>query len=292
MDSPMGTNLELISEQRCFGGTQGFYRHRSEATGTPMRFAVYVPPQAADGHVPVLYFLAGLTCTEETATIKAGAQRHASRHGLMLVMPDTSPRGAGIDGEDDEWDFGTGAGFYVDATTARWSEHYRMRTYVADELRNLVNRGFPVRSDATGIFGHSMGGHGALTLALEFPDIYRSVSAFAPICSPTRCPWGEKAFSGYFGDDRERWQAHDATDLVRTGRRSGPILIDQGDQDQFLAEQLYPHEFGEACAEAGQELNLRMQPGYDHSYYFIQTFMRDHIEHHSNCLSSIHGVNG
>jgi S-formylglutathione hydrolase len=280
----MPSEVETLSEQRCYGGTQGFYRHRSEATGTEMRFAVFVPRQAARDPVPVLYFLAGLTCTEETATIKAGAQLHAAKHGLMLIMPDTSPRGAGIAGEDDDWDFGTGAGFYIDATVEPWSAHYRMRSYVVEELRRLVNRRFPAREDATGIFGHSMGGHGALTLALSYPEIYRSVSAFAPICAPSRCPWGTKAFGGYFGDKREAWLAHDATELVRAGRRQGPILIDQGDKDQFLAEQLYPEEFAAVCAASGQEVDLRMQPGYDHSYYFIQTFMADHIAHHADQL--------
>jgi S-formylglutathione hydrolase len=193
----MESDLEILSEQSCFGGTQGFYRHSSTATGTDMQFAVFLPPQAETGAVPVLYFLAGLTCTEETATIKAGAQRHAAERGLMLVMPDTSPRGAGIAGEDDDWDLGTGAGFYLDATTEPWSAHYRMRSYIVDELRCLVNDRFPARVDATGIFGHSMGGHGALTLALSHPQIYRSVSAFAPICSPIRCPWGTKALGSY-----------------------------------------------------------------------------------------------
>jgi len=277
----MTSNIETLSEQKCHGGTQGFYRHQSEATGTDMRFAVFVPPQAARGPVPVLYFLAGLTCTEETATIKAGAQRHAAELGLALVTPDTSPRGAEVAGEDDDWDFGSGAGFYIDATIEPWSTNYRMRSYVVDELRTLVNGRFPIREDAAGIFGHSMGGHGALTLALTYPEIYRSVSAFAPICAPSTCPWGTKAFSGYLGDDREAWLAHDATELVKAGRRQGPILIDQGDEDQFLAEQLHPAQFAAACEDAGQELLLRMQPGYDHSYYFIQTFMGDHVEHHA-----------
>jgi S-formylglutathione hydrolase len=283
----MPSDIETLSEQRCHGGTQGFYRHRSEATGTDMRFAVFVPPQAAAGPVPVLYYLAGLTCTEETATIKAGAQRHAAERGLMLVMPDTSPRGAGIEGEDEDWDFGTGAGFYIDATREPWAANYRMRSYVVYELRALVNVRFPARAEATGVFGHSMGGHGALTLALRHPEIYRSVSAFAPICAPSRCPWGIKAFSGYLGQDRDAWLANDAAELVRTGRRQGPILIDQGDQDQFLAGQLYPDDFAAACEAAGQELVLRMQPGYDHSYYFIQTFMADHIAHHADQLSAI-----
>jgi len=278
------SGIQTVGEQRCFGGTQGFYRHQSEATVTEMQFAVFVPPQAEHGPVPVLTYLAGLTCTEETATIKAGAQRHAAEHGIMLVMPDTSPRGAGIDGEDDDWDFGSGAGFYLDATSEPWAKNYRMCSYVVDELRELINRHFPTRPDAAGLFGHSMGGHGALTLALTFPEIYSSVSAFAPICSPTRCPWGIKAFSGYLGEDREVWRAHDATELVRAGRRQSRILIDQGDADQFLAEQLHPEIFADACAAAGQEIDLRIQPGYDHSYYFIQTFMADHIAHHAGLL--------
>jgi S-formylglutathione hydrolase len=280
----VASDLETLSEQSCFGGTQGFYRHSSAATGTDMQVAVFVPPQAEAGAVPVLYFLAGLTCTEETATIKAGAQHHAAERGLMLVMPDTSPRGAGVAGEDDDWDLGTGAGFYLDATAEPWSAHYRMRSYVVDELRCLVNDRFPARADATGVFGHSMGGHGALTLALSHPEIYQSVSAFAPICAPSQCPWGTKAFGSYLGVERDAWLAHDATELVREGRRQSPILIDQGDQDQFLAEQLHPGLFSAACADAGQALELRMQSGYDHSYYFIQTFMGDHIAHHAGRL--------
>ena len=277
--------MEIVSEQRCHGGVQGFYRHDSAETGTPMRFAVYLPPAARHGPVPVVYFLAGLTCTEETATIKAGAQTHASRLGLALVMPDTSPRGASIEGEDDDWDFGTGAGFYLNATLTPWSAHYRMHTWVTGELRALVASRFPVRDDATGVFGHSMGGHGALTIALKDPDAWRTVSAFAPICAPSRCPWGEKAFSGYLGDDRAVWAEHDATALVRSGARCSPILVDQGEDDQFLEAQLHPHLLDEACAATGQPLELRRHPGYDHSYWFIQTFVADHLEHHSRGLA-------
>jgi len=280
----MDAGIETLSEHVCHGGRQGFYRHRSEETGTSMTFAVFVPPQAAEGPVPTLYYLAGLTCTEETATIKAGAQAPAARRGVALVMPDTSPRGAGIEGEDDDWDFGTGAGFYLDATAEPWSRSYRMESYVVRELRDVVNRSFPVRSDATGILGHSMGGHGALTLALKHPGIYRSVSAFAPICAPGRCPWGRKAFAGYLDGDEEAWKAHDATELVRAGRKQGTILIDQGDADQFLEEQLSPSGFEAACRAAGQPIELRMQPGYDHSYYFIQSFIGDHLEHHARTL--------
>ena len=283
----MSEALEILSEQQCYGGKQGFYKHRSISTGTEMRFAVYQPPQAADGKVPVLYYLAGLTCTEETATIKAGAQAHACRHGLMLVMPDTSPRDAGIADEDLDWDFGTGAGFYVDAVREPWSRNYRMYSYVTEELPTLVNANFPARSEATGVFGHSMGGHGALTIALKNPQAYRSVSAFAPICAPLQVPWGIKAFGGYLGDDRAVWVEHDACELVRRGPSPHRILIDQGRADQFLDEQLRPELFDEACKSVGQELELRMHDGYDHSYYFIQTFMGDHIAHHAAVLSSV-----
>ena len=286
-DIPQGVEISVqtISEQTCHGGTQGFYRHDSQSVGTPMGFALYLPPAATSAKVPVLYYLAGLTCTEETATIKAGAQAHAAAHGIALVMPDTSPRGAGIPGEDDDWDFGSGAGFYLNATQAPWSSHYRMDDYVTRELKELVESRFPVDPAACGIFGHSMGGHGALTLALKNPGAYRSVSAFAPICAPMRCPWGEKAFSGYLGADRDAWRDHDACELLRRGTHPGTVLVDQGDADQFLADQLHPHLLRDACEAAGQALTLRMQPGYDHSYYFIQTFMGDHIAHHASVLS-------
>ncbi len=279
--------METISEQKCFGGIQGFYEHASIQTGTPMRFAVYQPPAATKGPVPVVYYLAGLTCTEETATIKAGAQRLAAEQGLMLVMPDTSPRGAGIEGEDDDWDFGTAAGFYLDATSEPWSKNYRMYSYVTEELRSLINSKFNANPKATGLFGHSMGGHGALTIALKNPEIYSSVSAFAPICAPTQCPWGEKAFSGYLGTDRASWADHDATELVKSTQISSSILIDQGQADGFLAEQLKPELFETACATAGQDLTLRRHEGYDHSYYFIQSFMADHIAHHAAILSRL-----
>lgn len=283
MDKPM----ETLSEQKCHGGIQGFYRHDSSSTGTSMRFAVYLPPQANTAKVPVLYYLSGLTCTEETATIKAGAQAHASRHGVMLVMPDTSPREAGIDGEDDDWDFGTGAGFYLDATRPPWAKNYRMYSYITEELRTLINANFPARPGSTGIFGHSMGGHGALTIALKNPAVYRSVSAFAPICAPIEVPWGRKAFSGYLGEDQSAWAEHDACQLVRRKPYPGPIFIDQGREDQFLAEQLRPELFQQACQSVGQALELRMQDGYDHSYYFIQTFMGDHLAHHAAALASV-----
>ncbi len=279
--------LETISEHRCHGGVQGFYGHASQATGTPMRFAVFLPPRARREPVPVLYYLAGLTCTEETATIKAGAQAHAARLGLALVMPDTSPRGAGLPGEDDDWDFGTGAGFYLDAVTEPWSAHYNMYFYVTDELRALVEDSFPVDGERTGIFGHSMGGHGALTIALKNPYHYRSVSAFAPICAPTQCPWGVKAFSGYLGDDRDAWKAYDACALVVERTIDTEILVDQGQNDQFLAEQLHPHLLEAACREAGQELTLRRHAGYDHSYWFIQSFVAEHLAHHARILGAV-----
>jgi S-formylglutathione hydrolase len=279
-------SLETISEQQCFGGTQGFYAHASQATGTPMRFALFLPPAARRRPVPVLYFLAGLTCTEETATIKAGAQQHAARLGLALVMPDTSPRGAGIEGEDVDWDFGTGAGFYLDAMREPWSAHYNMYHYVTDELRSLVEASFPVDNERTGIFGHSMGGHGALTIALKNPYHYSSVSAFAPICAPMRCPWGEKAFTGYLGEDRDDWKAYDACELVSERPIDAHILIDQGQNDQFLAEQLHPLLFQDACRAVGQSMTLRMHAGYDHSYYFIASFMADHLAHHAEALGA------
>lgn len=279
-------NLELLSEHRCFDGVQRYYRHNSEAVGLPMRFSVFIPQQANEGRVPVLFYLAGLTCTEETFMIKGGAQRLAAQHGLMLVAPDTSPRGAGIEGEDDNWDFGTGAGFYLDATQEPWSRHYRMESYVADELFDIVTTALPGQAACVGIFGHSMGGHGALVLAQKHSDKFQSVSAFAPIAAPTRCPWGEKAFSGYLGSDRQAWTDHDASLLMEKSQNPFPrgILIDQGLADGFLAEQLHPESFEAACAHAGQPLILRRHEGYDHGYYFISTFMQDHIDFHAERL--------
>ena len=276
--------LTIVSRHRCFDGVQGFYAHESIACKGPMRFSVYQPPQAAKGPVPVLYYLAGLTCTEETFMIKAGAQRLAAELGIMLVACDTSPRTANIPGEKDSWDFGQGAGFYVDATMEPWRRNYRMYSYVTAELRELVAANFPASPDRQGIFGHSMGGHGALICALKNPRMYRSVSAFAPVCAPMRCPWGQKAFRNYLGDDTESWRPYDASELVRRRPFGRPILVDQGTEDQFLREQLYPEAFEEACRAAGQPLTLRRQQGYDHSYYFIATFMADHLRHHHQQL--------
>lgn len=276
--------IETLGEHACFGGVQGFYRHASSAIGLPMRFGVYRPPQAAHGPVPVLFYLAGLTCTEETFAIKAGAQRWAAERGLMIVTPDTSPRDTGVEGADAAWDFGTAAGFYLDATQSPWDRHWRMGRYVTQELRSLVLQRFAARADRVGIFGHSMGGHGALTLALKNPGLYQSVSALAPIAAPLQCPWGRKAFTGYLGEDRAAWAQHDATELIKAGARAPHLLIDQGLSDKFLDEQLHPHLLEAACTEAGQPLTLRRHAGYDHGYYFIASFVADHLAHHARGL--------
>lgn len=278
------TALQVRSTHQCFGGIQGFYQHDSQIIGLPMHFSVYQPPKASHKPVPVLFFLAGLTCTEETFMIKAGAQRLAAEYGLMLVTMDTSPRQTGIAGEDDDWDLGTGAGFYLDATQAPWSNYYRMESYVTEELRDIILTQFPADQDHMGIFGHSMGGHGALTLTLRHPGIYQSVSAFAPITSPMHCPWGQKAFRFYLGNNVESWQRHDATALIEAGKHAPEILIDQGLNDPFLTEQLQPDRFETACRKAGQKLTLRRHADYDHSYYFISTFLADHLRHHQRLL--------
>lgn len=280
------TTLVTRNQHLCFGGIQGFYQHDSQTIGLPMRFSVYQPPQAQFGSVPVLFFLAGLTCTEETFMIKAGAQRFAAELGLMLVTMDTSPRQTGIPGEADAWDFGAGAGFYLDATQTPWSKFYRMESYITQELRKIILTQFPVNRNQLGIFGHSMGGHGALTLALRNPGMYQSVSAFAPIVTPMHCPWGQKAFSCYLGNKQENWREHDATALVEDGNQLPALLIDQGLNDQFLNEQLNPDRFEAACKKAGQALTVRYHNGYDHGYYFISTFMDDHLKHHWDLLKS------
>ena len=276
--------MKTISEHKCFGGVQGYYAHASTEIGLEMRFAVYQPPQMASGQVPVLYYLAGLTCTEETFAIKAGAQRVAAQLGLMLIAPDTSPRGANIPGDADSWDFGVGAGFYVDATREPWSKHYRMYSYVTRELPELIAAKFPGDNSRQGIFGHSMGGHGALACALKNPGQYRSLSAFAPIAAPLRCPWGKKAFKGYLGEDQAQWRGYDASELVKRAPFPGAILVDQGLADKFLTDQLYPEVFEAACRESGQKLTIRRQEGYDHGYFFISTFMEDHLRHHAGQL--------
>jgi S-formylglutathione hydrolase len=250
-----------------------------------MRFGVYQPPQAAHGAVPVLYFLAGLTCTEETFAIKAGAQRVAAELGLMLVTPDTSPRDTGIAGATGDWELGEGAGFYLDATQAPWSTRFRMQTHVVEELPAWIAAHFPADAARSGIFGHSMGGHGALTLALKFPGRYRSVSALAPITAPSRGPWGEKVFSRYLGEDRRAWARHDASALLERGTFPGRILVDQGLADPFLDAQLQPQRFEAACAAAGQALELRLHAGYDHGYFFIASFVADHLRHHAASLT-------
>lgn len=278
-------DVTIRSEQACFGGTIGFYSHASTETGTEMKFSVFVPAQASARPLPALYFLAGLTCTEETFMIKANALHHAAECGLVLVAPDTSPRGLGLPGEDDDWDFGTGAGFYLDAEAEPWRRNYRMYSYVTRELPALVEATFPVDPARRGVFGHSMGGHGALVAALKNPRAYRSVSAFAPICNPVAVPWGEKAFGNYLGPDRARWGAWDASELLKQGSRfAGAILVDQGLKDQFLAPQLRPDALEATAAGAGQELVLRRHGVYDHSYWFIQTFIEDHLNWHAERL--------
>lgn len=276
--------ITTLEEHRSFGGVQGFHEHASREVGLPMRFGVYLPPQAQQGPVPVLFCLAGLTCNEQTFAIKAGAQQHAARHGLALVTPDTSPRGTGIAEADAHWDFGTAAGFYLDATREPYARHWRMESWLMGELPRLLQQHFPLRADRVGILGHSMGGHGALTLALRHPQHFRSVSAFAPICAPSEVPWGQKAFGGYLGEDRATWAGHDAVRLIAGGARVPPLLVDQGLDDQFLATQLRPERLEETCAAAGQPLQLRRHAGYDHGYFFIASFIADHLDHHAAAL--------
>ena len=279
------TTIETISENRCFGGVQGIYRHVSEEIGLPMRFSLYSPPQAADGPVPVLYYLSGLTCTEENFTIKAGAQRLAAEHGFVVVAPDTSPRDSGTPGEDDDWAFGTGAGFYLDATVEPWARHYRMESYIVKELLGVVEGNFPADGARRGVFGHSMGGHGALSLALKNPGMFRSVSAFAPMVSLMNCEPGVNALTGYLGDDREAWRRYDVCDLIASGHTCPAILADQGTADEFLPN-LMPERLDAVCRDKGQELSLNMREGYDHSYWFVQSFMADHFAHHAAALVS------
>lgn len=277
--------LKKVSDSRSFGGVQQVWSHESEATGCTMRFGLYLPPQAAHGHVPVLWWLSGLTCTEENFIVKAGAQRVAAELGMALVAPDTSPRGIALPGDREAWDFGVGASFYVDATREPWSRHYQMRRYITEELRGLVAAEFPLDDSRTAMSGHSMGGHGALTIALTCPNWIRSLSAFAPISSPMRCPWGEKALKGYLGEDRSSWATSDATALLISKGWSGPpILVDQGEADPFMATQLRPELLEAACAVAQVPLQLRRQPGYDHGYFFVSSFIEDHLRYHRSQL--------
>ncbi len=276
-------DYQPLKAHRSFGGIQGFYRHESDSCG-PMEFSVYQPPQIADGPCPVVYFLSGLTCTPENFTAKSGGQRIAAELGLIIVCPDTSPRGAGYPGEEDHWDVGTGAGFYVDATTEPWRQRYNMYTYVTEELPDLIDRNFPTQGpDARSIFGHSMGGHGALVAGLRAPRAWCSISALAPITAPTEVPWGQKAFTLYLGRDTDSWRAYDACQLVAASVHPNTILIDQGGDDQFL-NQLCPERFKSACEQAGQSLELHIRPGYDHSYYFVSSFTENHLRHHGRYL--------
>lgn len=286
----MSHTFKTLSEHTCFGGVQRFYEHDSHEIGLPMRFSVFLPPQASKAAVPAVMYLAGLTCNEETFMAKAAAQHIAAELGLALIAPDTSPRGMAaesIAGATQSWDFGIGAGFYLDASQSPWAQHWRMESYLIQELLPLITASLPIDARRLGIFGHSMGGHGALTLALRHPGVFKSLSAFAPICAPSQCPWGDKAFSGYLGADHRTWEAHDAVALMqaqKTAPYPAGILIDQGLADKFLADQLHPHLFEVACQTAHQPLTLRRHACYDHGYYFISTFIADHLKHHAALL--------
>ena len=278
-------SITIISENKCFDGVQKIVSHQSKVLNSSMQFSIFLPPRASTERCPVIFWLSGLTCTEENFTVKAGAQKHAAKKGIMLVAPDTSPRGEAVP-NDEAYDFGQGAGFYLNATNEPWSQHFQMYDYVTKELPSLIFKNFPAREDSLGIMGHSMGGHGALTIALRNPNKFRSVSAFSPIVAPTQCPWGEKAFTGYLGPNRDHWQRYDATSLVRSGCHfDGTIVIDQGEADQFLDEQLKIDLFEDACKAANQSILVRRHAGYDHSYYFIASFIEDHISHHAEFLS-------
>lgn len=273
--------MELLNKNICFDGEQRVYQMQSKALKGTTKFAAFIPPQALDGQkCPALFYLAGLTCTEETFIIKAHAQRLAAQLGLILIAPDTSPRGEAV-AQGDSWDLGQGAGFYLNATQAPWAEHFQMESYIVEELYPLLIQELPIQAEAIGVFGHSMGGHGALTLAWKYPEKFKSVSAFAPICAPCECPWGEKAFSNYLGEDRTEWAKHDATQLLLAkGQLFDEVLIDQGVNDQFYS-QLNSEKYQQACSEVGQKLTLRFQEGYDHGYYFIQSFIDDHLQFHA-----------
>lgn len=277
--------MEQVGENRSFGGRQLRFKHQSQVLNCTMHFSVYLPPAAEQGPVPVLYWLSGLTCTDENFVTKAGAQQYAAQHGVAIVAPDTSPRGDGVpDDPDGTYDFGLGAGFYVNATQPPWASHYQMYDYVVTELPALITKNLPVDGSRAGIFGHSMGGHGALTIALNNPDNYKSVSAFSPICSPLNCPWGEKALGNYIGQDRSAWTQYDSTELVQAAQQQLPVLVDQGEADDFLQEQLQTERLIKAAAEAHYPMTVRMQPGYDHSYFFISSFIGEHIDFHMQYL--------
>ncbi len=276
-------SVNLVSEHRSFEGKVCFYTHYSSCCNCEMKFSVYLPPQASSKSVPVLYFLSGLTATEENFMMKAGVQKYAAEYGLMIVAPDTSPRNTGILGEDDDWNLGTGAGFYVDATAEPWKKHYQMYSYIVEELPLVIANNFPALIEKQSIFGHSMGGHGALICALRNPNRYQSVSALAPISAPMQSEWGQKIFTSYLGNDRESWRVYDASELVQNHRFHAPILIDQGTEDEYLNE-LLPQVLEEACKKAGQPLIFRMREGYNHGYYFVATFIEEHIRHHAAAL--------
>lgn len=277
--------MEQIDAHRCFDGQQLRFRHRADTLDCDMTFSIYLPPQADQRAVPALYWLSGLTCTDENFVIKAGAQRYAAEYGIALIAPDTSPRGEGVpDDPAGAYDFGLGAGFYLNATRQPWDKHYRMYDYVVEELPRLINNHFPVDNEKVAISGHSMGGHGALSIALKNPQRYRSASAFAPVCSPMRCPWGEKALGAYLGHDRDDWQQYDSCELIKQASHHLPILVDQGKADDFLDAQLKPHLLADAAQQAGYPLDIRYRPGYDHSYFFISSFIGDHLRFHAQHL--------
>ena len=276
--------IEQFGASKNFGGWTKMFSHPSESCGGEMKFSVFLPPQAESGNVPVLYWLSGLTCNHENFITKAGAQQHAAQSGIMLVAPDTSPRGAGVQGEDDDYDLGSGASFYINATEDKWAANYRMEDYIIHELPKIIGVNFPVVKGKESIFGHSMGGHGALTLALKNPGRFCSVSAFSPICAPSQCQWGEKVFTNYLGENRESWKKHDANELIQKSTLEIPLLIDQGGDDPFLEKELNFELFRNTCEKRNQKLTARLQSGYDHSYYFIATFMEDHIQHHAKAF--------
>lgn len=284
MISSPPTELTLVSHYRSFGGWQFVYRHYSAVLNCEMNFGVYLPPQAETYPCPVLYWLSGLTCTEQNFITKAGSQQFAAQYGFIVIAPDTSPRGCHLPGEEESWDLGTGAGFYLNATQDPWNQHYRMYDYIVSELPDAIAANFPILPEKQGIFGHSMGGYGALMIALKNPGQFKSVSAFAPIVTPCQVPWGQKAFRNYLGENQASWLTYDPIYLIKNVSERLPLLIDQGEDDSFLGEQLQPDVFAQACAEADYPLILRKQPGYDHSYYFIASFMGEHFEHHHVAL--------